>query len=253
MLANKIDDSIKTQLKTIADHFGEEDRAVRERQIRIWRKLKYYWNGFTRVWYSETAHDWRVWGNLSSEGEGDDSYYDKPINVFKAYLESIIAALSISIPGIRCAPDDADNPLDISTAKSGNKIAELISKHNNVSFLWLHALYIFCTEGMIACYSYPKEDASYGTYEENVYKKEEQEKYICPNCEGQISDELFTQLEQDEFMPDDDDAELHNLIKNEGMITCPECAAQIDPNLEKTKLIVDKLTGVTHKPKTRQC
>lgn len=253
MLADKIEETIKTNLKTIADHFGEEDRAVRERQIRLYRKLKYYWNGFTRIWYSETAHDWRVWGNLSDDSDGDDSYYDKPVNIFKAYLESIIAALSISTPGIRCAPDDADNPLDISTAKAGNKIAELIAKHNNVTFLWLHALYIYCTEGMVACYSYSKEDDSYGTYEEKEYKDDVEERYICPSCGEQISDTLFTQAEQDEFMPDDGDIEINNLIENEGMITCPECSEMIDPDLEKSKLVVTKLTGITHKPKTRQC
>jgi len=253
MNEDQIPEKIREHLKTVSDHFQEEDKAVRERQIRTWRKLKMYWNGFTRIWYSEVAHDWRVWGAEEGQDDGNNAYYDKPVNVFKAYLESIIAALSINIPGVRCAPDDADNPLDISTAKSGNKIAELISKHNNVSFLWLHALYIFCTEGMVACYSYPKEDKEYGEYEENEYKDETEEKYICPFCGNPLEDDLFTQNEIDEFNPGDEDVVLHDLLINENQIVCPECANALDPELQKTQLVVTKLVGVTKKPKSRQC
>src|SRR5690349_16350852 len=162
----EVDERIQRLLKTVADHFDQEDRAVRERQIRTWRRLKLYWGGFQNTWYSEVAHDWRIWDEETRADDNQDVYYDKPINVFRAYLESIIASLSTAIPPITCFPDDADNPLDISTAKAGDKIAELIYRHNDVSLLWLHALYIFCTEGLIACYAYPKEDEAYGTYQE---------------------------------------------------------------------------------------
>jgi len=249
----EIPEDIKTNLKTLVDHFCAEDQEVRERQIRIWRKLKLYWNGFTRIWYSEVAHDWRVWDYSGDSKSSDDDYYDKPINVFKAYLESIIAALSITIPAIDCAPDDADNPLDVSTAKSGNKIAALIGKHNNASFLWLHALYVYCTEGMVACYSYPKEDKAYGTYETNRYEEDTKEVHVCPVCNEQLADELFTQAEADEFMPDEDDVLLHDLVLNKHIIICPQCAATLDPNLQKSKLIVQRLVGVTNNPKSRQC
>src|SRR5215208_3782934 len=114
-------EDIKVLLKKAVDHFTEEDKAVREWQIRQWRKLKLYWSGFSRVWYSEVAHDWKVFDNVGNDdNSGDSAFYDKPVNVFKAYLESIIAALSISIPSVRCVPDDADDPLDIATAKSGD-------------------------------------------------------------------------------------------------------------------------------------
>ena len=118
----EIPEEMKVLLKTVVDHFTEEDKSVRETQIRQWRKLKLYWSGFSRIWYSEVAHDWKVWDQVQlDENSNDNAFYDKPVNVFKAYLESIIAALSISIPSIRCAPDDADNPLDIATAKAGDK------------------------------------------------------------------------------------------------------------------------------------
>ena len=101
-------DDIKMYLKAIADHFDDEDRAVRDRQIRQWRRLKLLWENIQNVYYSEVAHDWRIPESERSGDSGDQGFYDKPVNIFRAYLESIIAALSITVPPVTCYPDDAD-------------------------------------------------------------------------------------------------------------------------------------------------
>jgi len=222
------EDRIPQLLKTVVDHFDQEDKAVRERQILLWRKLKLYWDGFSRIYFSEVAHDWRV----PQESDSDQEYYDKPVNVFRAYLESIIAALSIIVPGIKCLPDDADNPLDISTAKAGDKIAELVYKHNDVILLWVHALYIWSTEGLVACHNYEKEDEKFGTYPVNQYEDETQENsvYNCPECQTRF----------DEFDPS---------ISLEA--ECSNCGV-VNPNLSIETSVVKKLVGVTQKPKSRQ-
>ena len=245
-------DEISDLLKSVADHFIKEDSMTRERQIRHWRRLKLYWNNFSQIYWSEVAQDYRIYNRDTNAADSDQDYYDKPINVFKAFLETIIAALSIQIPAVNCVPDDADNPLDVATAKAGNKIGELIYKHNDVMFLWLHSLYIYCTEGMIACYSYPKEDESYGTYDEPKYKDEEVQAYVCPQCQARVPDGEFSNASLDEFMPDDDDVPLHDEIKNKGPV-CIECGSQLDPELQKTKLQIPRFIGVTKKPKTRIC
>jgi hypothetical protein len=91
-------DRIVELLKYVAEEYWKEDQTTRELQLRKWRRLKLLWEGFTRTWYSEVAHDWRVWEPSQADDGGQQDYYDKPINVFRAYLESIIAALSITIP-----------------------------------------------------------------------------------------------------------------------------------------------------------
>jgi len=234
----------KRLLKTVVDHYENEDKDVRDRQIRTWRRLKLLWDGFTRTWYSEVAHDWRIWDEQEDYDDNQQDYYDKPINVFRAYLESIIAALSTVIPPVKCYPDDADNALDLLTAKAGDKIAELIDRHNNVQLLWLHALYIYCTEGMVACYNYTDEDEKYGTYEEDNYKNEEEEviNSSCPNCGGP----LVTNEEKDEYDPNDD------LINSDGPY-CVNCMQQVDPTITKEKVIVTRLVGKITKAKARQC
>jgi hypothetical protein len=229
----KLDDEIKRLLKQVVDHFDKEDRAARDRQLRTWRKLKLLWDNLQYHFYSEVAHDWRIPEN---EREGNDqSYYDKPVNVFRAYLESIIAALSITVPSITCFPDDADNPLDVTTARAGDKIAELIFRHNDAPLLWLHALFIYCTEGMMACYSYPKEDKAFGTYKESKYEDvtEESRTQVCPSCGFEMASN------PDEFMPDGE------------MDVCPQCAMMVSPETQTSQFTATRLVGEFQHPKAR--
>lgn len=211
-------DDTKRLLAIVVKHFDEEDRVVREWQLRRCRRLKLYWNNFSQIYWSEGARDYRIMNaDDAAYDSGDQSYYDRPVNVFRAFLETIIAALSIQIPAVSCAPDDADNPTDISTAKAGEKIAELIYKHNDVIFYWLHSLYIHCTEGMVACYTYEKEDKEYGEYEQKNYKDEEQQAYVCPHCKERIADEVMNQQQVLNFA-------------NENLAS-PEVQQQVPPEL----------------------
>src|SRR6185312_16101941 len=144
----KVSDEVKRMLKTVYDDCYDEDRSTRDNQLRQWRRLKLLWEGFQNVWFSEVAHDWRIYTPDLEAEDSDQAYYDKQVNIFKAYLESIIAALSVTIPPIKCFPDDADNSYDLTTAKAGDKICQLIYRHNEAALLWLHALFIFATEGL---------------------------------------------------------------------------------------------------------
>ena len=88
-------------------------------------------------------------------------------------IQSIIAALSVSVPAIVGTPDDADNPLDLQTARVASKIASLIGKHNAQKLLWLQGLFTYTTQGLTAAYNYTDEKDSYGTYSEPNYRKDE--------------------------------------------------------------------------------
>ncbi len=265
-MTKEVSPEIQALLKQVVDHFDKEDVAVRERQIRTWRRLKLMWEGFYQTWYSEVAHDWRIWDDVESSGDdGQQGYYDKPINVFRAYLESIIAALSVTVPPVKCYPDDADNTLDLSTARTGDKIAQLVYRHNNVSLLWLHALFIYCTEGMVACYSYPKEDDKFGTYEKKHHEEdtEEHEYAKCPECGFTLTDNIIAQqdpalaakmaeqeeLKEDEFMPYEDTETYQNM----GSELCPACGAIMMPEVTQESVVVTRLVGITQEPKTRMC
>ena len=251
----KVSEDIQRLLIECVEHFDKEDTSVRERQIRTWKRLKLFWEGFQKTWYSEVAHDWRIDTN---ESESEQSYYDKPVNVFRAYLESIIAALSVTVPPIKCFPDDADNTLDLSTARAGDKISQIIYRHNDVPLLWLHALFIYCTEGMVACYSYPKEDEEYGTYTQKKYEESEetQQSVKCPNCGFTLNETT----NPDEFLPDELTQSNNSSNKNgenesnqNGQELCPACGQMMTPSVQQETLTVTRLVGETTSPKSRVC
>jgi len=291
-MRNNPSDEVQRLLKEVMDHFDKEDVAIRERQIRTWRRLKLFWEGYQKAWYSEVAHDWRIWDDTQTGDDTEQSYYDKPVNVFRAYLESIIAALSITIPPIKCYPDDADNTLDLSTAKAGDKIAELVFRHNNVNILWLHALFIYCTEGMVACYNYPKSDEKFGTYENKKYDEQpETHQYAdCPNCGNRIDDTTIPtsvnplsspidsgvtdpnnpmgptagmgqpspmgQPNPMEMIEQAEDEFQPDNVELQNMLDgelCPACMQLITPLISQETLYITRLVGVTNEPKTRMC
>ena len=250
----ELDDETKRLLKQIVDHFDDEDRAVRDRQIRVWRRLKLLWENIQHTYYSEVAHDWRIPETERAGEENDQGYYDKPVNIYRAYLESIIAALSVTVPPITCYPDDADNPMDVITAKTGDKVAALIFKHNNAPLFWLHSLFVFCTEGMTACYTYTKSDEKYGTYETKQYENvsEDHQLTMCSVCGMELADENITGIQEGKFQPTDEDAPVDAAI-DEGMEICPNCASQMFPDIQNQTVVIERLVGTTKHPKSRVC
>jgi hypothetical protein len=261
MAYKKTPEHIQKLLKTVVEEYTKEDSDVRERQIRMWRRLKLMWEGIHRTWYSETAHDWRIW-DQETEGDSDtqQDYYDRPVNIFRAYLESIIAAMSVTVPPIKCYPDDAENTLDLDTARSGDKIAKLLYQHNDIPLLWLHALFIFCTEGMVGCLSEVVTDEVYGTYENQEYEDEDENHQIarCPECGYEMSDDIIPGLsdalekQEDKFGVNDSDIPVQDFIADNGtQELCPACAQQIIPLIQNETLTITRLVGVTHEAKSR--
>ena len=253
-MASHTDDRIESLLKELVEFYSKEDQATRERQVRVWRRLKLLWEGFTRTWYSEVAHDWRIWDPSAADDNGQESYYDKPVNVFRAYLESIIAALSVTIPAVKCYPDDADNTLDNLTAKAGDKIGQLIYRHNDVSLLWLQGLFIYCTEGMVAAHSYSKESEEYGMVSEPKFENETEphEQLMCANCGFQLADTVLSEQSEYEFNPDDDDVPAQDFLQRDEQL-CPECLNIGAPVAQINHLVVSRIVGHTNTPKSRQC
>jgi len=233
------EDDIQRLLLEVVEYFDDEDRGVRERQIRKCRRLKLIWDNIFQTWYSEVAHDWRIW-DQSMTDDTDQAYYDKPMNVFRAYIESIIAALSITTPVAKCFPEDAQSSLDIATARAGDKIGQLIGRHNHQDLLWLHALFIFYTEGAVFAYGYPRAKDSYGTYEEEKTEDVAEAKNMlkCPVC-GQLTepDEVT-----DNFMPEEQPQDL-----------CPNCGNMVAMQPEMQTTITTKVVGRTKHPKSRVC
>lgn len=257
MAVNKeVPERIQQILLQLIDKFDQEDIFVRERQIRTWKKLKFYWNNIQRIWWDEVAHDYRIAPeyNQNEDQAGANAYYDRPINIFRAYLETIISALSVTTPDVKCYPEDAENDLDLQTAKAGDRIFELVKRHIDGDLKWIHALFIYCTEGLIASYNYTRDDYAYGSYNEPKYEdaEEEVQTQVCSICKTQLPNQELENQEKDEYNPSGDDSILHGLMA-EGKPVCPQCMIAVDPEIQTSKVIVQRMVGFTTKPKSRQC
>lgn len=191
------------ELKTISDQFWKEDITVRQQSLMKWKRLKLLWNNISNTWYDSVAHDWRIWDGATEGNDGEQAAYDDKVNIFRAYLESIIAALSVTVPPVKCYPDDAENSSDIETAKAGDKIAELIYRHNDVPLLWVRSLYVYMTEGFVSsCISADyKEDN--GTFDVHEYSEdmEVHEIVTCPICNFEIADNVVNPNQQQPVQP----------------------------------------------------
>ena len=265
----KYSEETKKNLKSVVDHFRLEDVAVRQRQLRTWRRLKLFWENFQNVWFDSVAHDWRVFDEVL-DSQSNQGNYDKKVNVFRAYLESIIAALSVTVPQIKCYPDDADDSLDLSTAKAGDKIAQLIFRHNDLSLVWLHGLFVFVTEGMVAGYNYSCEDKEYGEYIEEKWQDFTGTNEInsCPNCNHQLDSRELTVDEAAIPLPsiqpqmpnelvegmDIPNPEMEQEINHDEFMPgelCPSCNSLMNPVTTRESFTVTRLVGETSLPKSR--
>lgn len=249
---NLTDDEI-TDIKVMRDHFWKEDIATRQIQLQKWRRLKFFWNNITNVWYDSVAHDWRIWNaeNYDGTGDSDQAYYDQRINVFRGFLESIFAALSVVIPPVKAYPDDAENSSDIETAKAGDKIASLLYRHNEAPLLWLHSLFVYGTEGLVLAHNYVRHNKDYGTYKVDEYQEEVLTHKIekCPICEFELSDEIINPDDlqsqpQGEIQEGLDsplsDSEATN--QQGAMEICPSCNSPMIPILSIEKRIICKIS-----------
>lgn len=233
-------EDIQRLLLEIVEHFDDEDRDVRERQIRKCKRLKLFWDSIFQAWYSEVAHDWRIWepsSNTGEDGNSDQAYYDKPVNTFRAYIETIIAALSVTTPSAKCYPADAESSLDTVTAKAGDKISKLIDNHNNAPLVWLRALYTYYTEGTVFGYTYPRDDEKYGTYETDRYETQidKEDIVVCSTCKQEVEIDEITNT----FAPENQ-AEL-----------CQGCGNPLQMEPGSKTITTEKLVGKDLNPKTR--
>lgn len=180
----------KALLDLIQDY---EKRAmpIRESQLRLWKKLEFFFRGIQKIYWSEIAHDWRL-PPIGNEREIDDSLSTRDINIYRAHAESIIAALSTGVPVSRFFPDDANNPIDICTAKEASKISELIQTHNESPLQFIRALYTLFNQSFVASYVYHHESDDYGTWQKPSTTMEDANvtDYFCPQCGTNATSEI---------------------------------------------------------------
>lgn len=145
------DDAIISSLTSLIQRLEQGDSFARESWLPTWKKHLYFWRGFQHlIEWNRAAKDWSM--PQISEGNLEDAD-NGVINYYRGYGESIIAALSASIPELQFYPDDADNYSDIMTAKAYSKIEEMIRGHNQADILLTKILFLLYNQGFVAIHN----------------------------------------------------------------------------------------------------
>ena len=237
----KLPENVEAVLKDIFRDCELEDDHTRTLQIKAWKKYEEYWHGIQFLFWSEVLQDWAtpqqgiqvgIVGEETREAVGP--FYDYVINVFKAHGESMISAMSQSIPNIEFFPDDADDPADLSAANAKSKLAVIFQKHVSAKLRIIEALFKLYNQGIAASYRYRDADEKYGTHKIRNYSQQTVDvtHSTCPQCGRQL-DEIADQLPSSEIP------------------TCPDCQMQGVPTTTSEEQTV--LSGITEVPKEHEC
>src|SRR5436305_10770886 len=86
---------IDTLLKTLVEEAEREDQDIRRRPLREAKRNECYFANMQKFFYDEVARDYRTLESVVKEIEELEDI--KQINIYRPFLESLIAALSVSL------------------------------------------------------------------------------------------------------------------------------------------------------------
>ena len=271
---DKVPEHIRKAFKDIFSACKNEDAETRKAQIKNWKEAEEFWSGVQYIFWSERDSTWinpadQAWreGLTQEELEDVGPFYDYIVNIYRAHGEAIIASLSAQIPSLRFIPDNADDTNDTVTARTYDKIADLVSRHNKAKMIFLRALFFLWNCGIVASYRYKEADPSYGTYEVPVYEDVEEKEITneCQDCgfswpdnsnsntdlpNDTISDTSNPANDSDNVRGNEEQQEQQQSGITEQETKCPKCGSSEIEQEESTKQ-VPKQTGTETLPKTR--
>src|SRR5438128_2899371 len=257
----KLDDDEKRALQACVTMLERDDQYIRERNIRTWKKAEEYWRLNQFIYWSEVALDYRNIQNFqepTGNDDDNDSVPPKTFGIYRAYGESIIAAMAAALPSVLFFPDDADNPDDITAAKAYSLRSELIQRHTRAPLLFIHMLAILYNQGLVATYVSWDDDEKYGTIKIPKFTNEKikLQQLTCPNCQSPLAnvpleDESEGQEYKDELTPEEQ-GEVESEKPLEQSYTCSNCGyegqAEVGQVFDET---IPRLTGYSDTPKGR--
>lgn len=157
------EDRLNTLLLDLVKKAEKEDEDIRYALLAQWRRNDLYFNNIQKIFLDSVAQDYRTLDQALKELEQISGINDvKIINIYRPFVESLVAALSVATPSVEFIPDDAEDPDDIETAQAYSHIAELTAKHNHNQLMLIKGLVTLYNCGTIAGYNYYKTDPAYG-------------------------------------------------------------------------------------------
>lgn len=184
-------ESEKTAIRELCRKFQLRDMpARREEVIRVWER-RLFDRGFQHLLptYSGNAiTGWQLPTVGSGYGPGEpDSRSIFETNIYNAYGQIIISALTREVPTPRFRPRDRQNDADITAAEKADKIRKEIEFRNKMIALQAEMARFLYTDGRAIYFSRYMKDGSRFGYEDK--EQEELEEETVPEDEEKISEQ----------------------------------------------------------------
>jgi hypothetical protein len=232
------DEEIDSLLLKLMEEAEKEDEDIRYRLLLQWRRNDLYFNNIQKIFYDFVARDFRSVDSAMSEMEKAYPSTDtKIINIYRAYVESMVAALSVNVPAVEFLPDDAEDGEDNETAEAYSRISELIEKHCKTPLLQIKALITLFNCGTIFGYNYYKTDPSYGTYKspKSTENRPVQVSDIrCPKCAELLDSNVPT-----------------DIVQSGSQVICKTCGYVGQPAIYQRLTFVEEVVEYEETPKGR--
>ena len=171
---NRLDQDLQLSLLSLARSATEPSDIVERLNIQRVRRSREYMNGKMNGFYAEDVGAFLPINRdtLSAYGANDDDEDAEPLLGWPLYQATglyIIAVLSGGPPTVRFFPANADNGLDVATAKAANTITELFYRTNDIDSLIAREAQLLYTDGVFFAYVRHVLNAQrFGTHEEDV-------------------------------------------------------------------------------------
>lgn len=227
--AEAAEDELEKLLLEVVTTAEKEDIDLRYPLVHIWKRNTYYFNNIQAIFFDPVAKDYRtlnaVMDELLKSGISTDI---KIINVYRAYAESIIAALSVEVPAVEFSPDDAENDDDIETSNAYSRISMIVQKHNHAALRLIKGLTILYNQGVVFGHNIYRRDDSYGVVSKpktTVKKEVPVLDARCPQC-GEL---LYADIPE-------------TTVAEHSTVNCLNCGYQGPPDIHKRLDFTDEVT-----------
>ncbi len=142
-------------LRRLVQDFANESDPSRRQEVRRIKQAHQFWRGLQYLWWSERDQNWhlpfeqKVGEQASIE---DMPRYEFVTNIYQAFGLSIISVLSQDVPRVRLFPQSAQAEEDVSAAKAGTEVAQLVERNNRVGNLIVDEAFELWTSGKVGAY-----------------------------------------------------------------------------------------------------
>ena len=266
----ELKEKAKDYVTNIVRNIDKQERPTRETLIRQWKYLDLLWSGITNFYWNAgvqryapiTADDL---SSLSATLDVDPTLLNKTINMIRPYGESIIGALSTTLPRNKYFPSDADSIDDVQTAKAYTNIEEKIVQDNFMKLKLIQMIVAILNGGFFAIHNYSHSHERYGVVNRDSFANKEFiiTTAVCPECGLELSRTENTSPEDtaagtdiglNETVNENPEAEAPGMEEPTPTlgVECPSCNQSVIPLTENTTENRSVPAGQITIPKSRQ-